>query len=261
MRILAVDDERNALNGMVQIIQETVPDAQVDGFLFAREAMAFAKEHAPDIAFLDISMPGIDGITMAEELKKQYPTVNIIFTTGYSEYAPDAFALHASGYIMKPVTREKLEEELSHLRYTDEAVEKRLRIQTFGPFEVFFDDEPLAFRYQKTKELLALLVDRRGALVTNREIAQALFPDDGEDERTHFSYINNLRADLAAAFAEKGLEDCVVSRYGSVSIRTGMFACDYYDYLRDGTRPAGSVPGEYMSRYQWAEATRKQLKR
>ena len=261
MRILAVDDERNALNGMMQIIREEVPEAQVDGFTLARQAMEFAREHAPDIAFLDISMPGMDGITMAEELKKLYPYVNVIFTTGYSEYAPDAFQLHASGYIMKPVTREKVAEELSHLRYTDDTGEKGLRIRAFGPFEAFFEDEPLAFRYQKTKELLALLIDRRGALVTNREIVQALFPDGGEDERTHFSYVNNLRADLTGTLAEKGLEDCVVSRYGSVGIRTGSFDCDYYTYLRDGTVPAGCVPGDYMSRYHWAEATRKQLKR
>lgn len=259
MRILAVDDERNALNGMVKIIQETVPGSRVDGFLLAREAMAFAKEHAADIAFLDISMPVIDGITMAEELKKLYPHINIIFTTGYSDYAQDAFALHASGYIMKPVTREKVEEELSHLRYTNETEAKRLRIRTFGPFEVFYGDEPLSFRYRKTKELLAVLVDRRGALVTNRDIVRMLWPDDAEDERAHLSYVNNLRADLLATLAEKGLEDCVVSRYGSVGIRTDGVDCDYYNFLRDGTRPAGFADSDYMSRYQWAEATRREI--
>lgn len=257
--ILVVDDERNALNGLVQLIREMLPDADVQGFLRSDEALSHAREHAPDAVFLDIAMPGMDGVTLADELKKRYPFVNIIFTTGYSEYAQEAFALHASGYIMKPVTREKVEEELSHLRYTEDTGTKRMRVQAFGAFEVFVDGEPLSFRYQKTKELLALLVDQRGALVSNREIVQRLFPEDGGDERAHFSYVNNLRADLVSTLAEKGIEDCVDSRYGSVSIRTGSFDCDYYTFLRDGTRPAGCADGDYMNRYAWAEATRREI--
>ena len=250
--ILVVDDERNALNGLLQLITEMLPDADVHGFTRSEDALSHARENAPEAAFLDIAMPGMDGVTLADELKKLYPFINIIFTTGFSEYAPEAFALHASGYIMKPVTREKVAEELSHLRYTESTGAKRMRVQAFGVFEVFVDNEPVAFRYQKTKELLAVLVDRRGTLVTNREIVQLLFPDDGEDERTHFSYVNNLRADLTSTLAAAGIEDCVVSRYGSVSIRTDAFECDYYTYLRDGTRPAGAPESGYMNQYGWA---------
>lgn len=69
------------------------------------------------MAFLDIEMPGMSGIALAQRLKELCPRGNLIFVTGFSQYMAEAFQLHASGYIRKPVTVKAVEEELRNLRY------------------------------------------------------------------------------------------------------------------------------------------------
>ena len=102
MKIMAVDDEKHALDSIQESIKNVVPQAEVITFERGDFALDFAKENEIDIAFLDISMPVMNGIELAKELKKLNPHINIIFCTAYSEYAIDAVRIHASGYVLKP---------------------------------------------------------------------------------------------------------------------------------------------------------------
>ena len=135
MVIVAADDEKLALESLMSAIRKAAPDGEVHGFRRAEEALSFVKDHSCDIAFLDIEMRGTNGVELARKIKEENPKVNIIFTTGYSEFMEDAFRLHASGYVMKPVTPEKILAELQDLRHEVQPEEKkRVRIQTFGNF-------------------------------------------------------------------------------------------------------------------------------
>lgn len=117
MKIIAVDDEVIALEGLMDAIREAAPTAQLDGFEYPEDALEFVDENECNIAFLDVEMPGMSGVTLAEQLKLRNPNINIIFATGYEQYRMAAFALHASGYLTKPITPEKVKKELSNLRY------------------------------------------------------------------------------------------------------------------------------------------------
>ena len=108
MHILATDDEQSALNVLVGAIEEAVPMATVHGFRNPLEALEFMKETKCEVAFLDIQMREMSGIVLARKLKEIYPKVNIVFVTGYSQYANEAFAMHASGYVYKPATADKI---------------------------------------------------------------------------------------------------------------------------------------------------------
>ena len=89
------------------------------------------------MAFLDIHMRGMNGVELAKKLKETNPKMNIILVTGFSEYAGDAMKLHASGYIMNPVTVEEVKAELSELRYPMEPKSNvLLRVQCFSNFDV-----------------------------------------------------------------------------------------------------------------------------
>lgn len=88
-------------------------------------------------------------IALAKELKLASPEINIIFSTGYSEYALDAIEMHASGYITKPITAEKVKKEFSELRFHVKKCGSGLRIQCFGNFGVFSGDKPVEFKYSK----------------------------------------------------------------------------------------------------------------
>ena len=196
MKAIAVDDKKIPLEALIEAVQEAAPDIELTPFRNPVEALAWEGIKDIDVAFVDIDMPGMDGVQFAHELKLINPKINIIFATGYSEYAGDAMSLHASGYLMKPITAEKVRFELNDLRHPVEGTRAhRLFVRCFGNFEVFVDGKPLAFERNRTKELFAYLVDRCGAMVSNTEIEAVLW-EDASSQRSVHSYMRTLMADL-----------------------------------------------------------------
>ncbi|MBQ7583429.1 MAG: response regulator [Lachnospiraceae bacterium] len=258
MIIIAVDDEKLALEGLMTEIALAAPEAELNGFRSGREALSFCSgRERVDIAFLDIEMRGMSGMSLGEKLFELYPDINIIYTTGYSEYAVDAIGMRCSGYVLKPVTAAKIRHELENLRNPiKNAEQKRLYARAFGRFEAYADGKPLRFKYQKTKELLAFLIDRRGELVSNADIVSALWEDDSSDS-SHVSYLKNIRTDLLKTLEDSGVEECITRSRGEMGILPGSIDCDYYDYM-DNKDVEGSgmlFRGEYMSQYSWGEYT------
>lgn len=114
---ILVEDEPVILTGFLHILEETIPNIQVFGFQTGRETIEFAHSNRIDAAFLDIELCGESGIETANSLTEIYPRINIIFLTGHSEYTRDALDMHCSGYILKPLTPEKIRKEIRHLRF------------------------------------------------------------------------------------------------------------------------------------------------
>ena len=255
MRVLAVDDERIALESLMKTLRKAMPNAEIQGFRMGKEALEYASKTPCDIAFLDIEMRDLKGIDLAAMLKENNPNINIIFTTGYSEYAAKAFSIHASGYVMKPITLQKIEKELSELRYEIKKTNhKKVNIRTFGYFEVFDSEgHPLKFNYNKTKELLAYLVDRKGSLCSMKECMDILWGD--EDSGNHVSYIKNLRTDLRNTLEKIGAGDVIVRRRGYMAILPDKVNCDYYEYLKKKGTDKGLNTQEYMKQYSWSQIT------
>ena len=253
LKIIALDDEEMALGSLTDAISEAAPDAELHAFRRAEDALSFIKDTPCDAAFLDVEMAGLSGLELAEQLRRLHPQLNIIFVTGYDSYRAQAFDLHASGYLKKPVTARKVRAELEDLRYPA-AASRRVRIQAFGNFEVFLDNRPMHFQYSKTKELLAYLVDRQGALCTNAAIAAVLF----EDDEPHDVYIRRLIKDLTDTLEAAGCGQVVSRSRGQLRIVPETVSCDYFDWnagRRQGYR------GEYMAQYSWAEYTNAMLAR
>lgn len=246
MNVLLVDDELPALRRLTEAVAAVLPEAQCRSFSKAREAMDFAGANPVDLAFLDINMRFLDGITMAKMLTEHYPLCNIVFCTGYSDYALDAMKVYCSDFLLKPISPEKVRTALEHLRHPLPTEKKRLELRCFGNFDVLCDGKPVAFRYKKTRELLAYLIDRNGAEATTQEIISALF----EENKT--SYFGNIRLDLLSTLAELGVSETVSSAYGRMRVVREQVDCDYFDYL-DGK--AASFRGEYMTQYSFGEAT------
>ncbi|MGN0674406.1 MAG: LytR/AlgR family response regulator transcription factor, partial [Oscillospiraceae bacterium] len=152
MRIIAVDDEEIALENLESAIRQAESSAEVAAFNTSAAALEYVSENKCEAAFLDINMGSFNGIALAKALKLRDPEINIIFSTGYSEYALEAVEMHASGYIIKPITAEKVRYELDDLRFRiPEASQGKLCIHTFGNFEVFADGKPVSFKYSKSK--------------------------------------------------------------------------------------------------------------
>lgn len=255
MKILLIDDEIRLLKKLHSTVEAVAPTAELFSFSKAREALEFANEVPLDVAFLDINMRIISGLTLAQQLQALYPRINIIFCTGYSEYALDAHGLHCSGYLLKPVTEEKVRDALQNLRFSLEdtaaavpAPKKRVEFRCFGNFEVFIDGIPVRFRYDKTRELLAYLVDRRGASSSPSEIAAVLW----DDEENHINYMKSLRRDLILTLEEHLCGEVLLKKRGKLAILPNLVSCDYYDWSA-GLLPESAYRGEYMAQYSWAE--------
>jgi two-component SAPR family response regulator len=244
-----VDDERIALEGLLDVISEAAPDAELNGFEYPEDALAFVDGHDCNIAFLDVEMAEMSGVELAEQLKLRNPDINIIFATGYEEYRKEAYDLHASGYLTKPITVEKVKKELGDLRRPIPN-RKRMRVQAFGNFEAYIDGKPIAFRYSKTKEVLAYLIDRKGALCTLSELQAIIFEDDGG----HESYMKSLRRDLLETLEAADCGNVIVQQRGKLGIVPENLECDYYDWC-DGKRMGILWHGEYMVQYSWGEYT------
>lgn len=250
MIVIAVDDERFALENLAESIERVSADARVHRFRYPEDALAFAQGNRVDVAFLDVEMVGMSGVELAQRLKLYHPDVNIIFSTGYGHYRDAAFDLHASGYLTKPITPEKVKKELADLRRPVRDA-KRVRIRAFGNFEVYLDGRPVGFRYSKTKEMLAYLVDRKGALCTNGEIMAVLF----EDDRGHEAYFRSLRKDLTDVLEAAGCTEVISQQRGRIGIVPDRVDCDYFNWCSGNRSGSNAYHGEYMTQYSWGEYT------
>lgn len=203
MNIIAVDDEQPALNLLENAIRKASPGARPACFTFAEEALAYAEQHPIDIAFLDVEMGEMSGIELARRLIALHPKVNIIFVTGYEKYMDDAFGLYASGYVRKPVRLQRIQKELSHLRYPVEAKDEGLH--RIGPFE--FDHQSLKVTCNGSDLLLMpreyalfrLLAENPGVFFTMEELyKQAWGQESSGDVRTVYSHMYRLRKKLGS---------------------------------------------------------------
>ena len=128
MLIFAIDDEPNMLYLLHAAIAEAAPEARIVDFSLGSEAVTYMEKQNmhPDVVFSDIRMPGISGLELAARMKELSPKTEMVFVTGY-DYALDAYQLHVSGYIPKPVEADRVREELENL-FSDLPSPKKLRV-------------------------------------------------------------------------------------------------------------------------------------
>ena len=256
MRIFAIDDEPKMLRMLHDAIAEAEPEAEILAFSSAADVTEALPdpEKRPDVVFSDIELPGMSGLTLAVKIKEAAPDTRIIFVTGYDQYALEAYRLHAHGYVMKPVDAAAIREELDQIPHLPKPKPQTLYVQCFGFFEVFWQGEPLPFQRRRTKELLAFLVDRKGAACTAEEIATALWEGETDSTKTKHQ-IRNLVSDLRATLKKIGMEDLLIRRSGVLAIRAEQIDCDYYQMLSGNSDALNAYHGEYMTQYSWAEMT------
>lgn len=255
MKAICVDDERLLMEEAVAMCRELPEIDEAQGFVRVRDALDWVDANPVDLALLDIDMPGMDGLTLAAEIKRRRPDTAIIFLTGYTQYAVDAFAVRASGYLLKPVTREALAADVAHaLSGRQDRLRAHLLVQTFGSFDVFVDGKPIGFRMAKCKELLAYLVDRQGGGVTRAELSAILWEDRIYDRKLQKQLDVYIRA-LRETLREHGVSEMVELKKGVIRVCPETFTCDAYRFFSGDSDAVNAYRGEYMSAYSWASMT------
>ena len=255
MRAICVDDEKLITDYLTALCRDLPPLTGAEGFTRARDALDWLRENDAALALLDIDIPDMNGLALAAEIKRLRPDTAIIFLTGFSEYAVDAFALRVSGYLLKPVSRERLAEEVAYaLSGRHAAPRAHIQARTFGSFELLVDGAPAAFRQAKGKELLAYLVDRQGGSVTRAEAFSILWEDRMYDRPMQKQFDAILRS-LRDTLAECGAGDILEMKKGILRVRPEMISCDAWRFFSGDAEAVNAYRGEYMRGYAWASDT------
>jgi two-component system response regulator AlgR len=121
LRVLIADDEPRARERLRQMLAE-LPETECAGeAATGEEAIALTEQTHPDIVLLDIRMPGMDGLEAARRLARLAEPPAVIFTTAFEQHALEAFDVQASGYLLKPIRRERLAAALERTRRPSKA--------------------------------------------------------------------------------------------------------------------------------------------
>ena len=257
-----------ARHGLRDPLQQTLPNARLlfvdersgtDG-RFDRTDSAGEGVLPFDIAFVDASFCYGRGVDFARDLQRQSKQANVVLVGDTPEQLADGFPLQCSGYVLAPLTRNAICQQLSNTRYplqlrgdlpAKTLPPSQIYARCFGTFEVFCEGVPLRTKRQKSKELLACLVCQRGALFSVGDVEAVLW-ELSPYTSSNQSYLRHLVADLKKSLETVGAQDMLVKRRGFLGINPNAFECDYYDFL-DGKPDAPPFAGQFMSQYSWAE--------
>lgn len=115
--VIMVDDSKAILSDGLTVLEEVMPDATIMGFIWPQEAIDYAKTNRVALAILDIELGTASGLDLSRRLQEINPRTNIVFLTAYPDYALEAWETEASGFMVKPLTPDRVKEQLKKLRY------------------------------------------------------------------------------------------------------------------------------------------------
>jgi two-component SAPR family response regulator len=231
MKAVIVDDEYYSLEGL-RMELEDIGGIEVAGVY--EDGQRLLEEIGiinPDIIFLDIEMPKLNGFEILERLLEIGVTPNVVFVTAYSHYAVKAFEINAIDYIVKPVVKDRLLKTLERIKPEIRQKDKhKVEINCFMHFSIVVDGKEInaGWRTRKAEELIAYLLCRKGKFISKDKIAEALWPDlDGEKS------VSNLY--LAYYYIKKqeskaGVKIPIESERGKMRIRLEGIDCDLVNF-------------------------------
>lgn len=255
MKVILVDDEPLSLN-LFKIECGNMPGFDVVGFFdHPGDALAYARENPVDFALLDIDMPEMSGIELANRLRACRPGMVIIFVTAHPEYAADAIHAKADFVVFKPYEREDILDALERARLLSERQKKRIRFRTFGHFDMFVDGKLVNFKSSKAKELLALCISRMGGEVTIYEMVDTLWTAAGEQG---LGYRTTIKA-LADTLKDNDAEKLLKRKRSVIYLDTDEYDCDLNEFKAGKIEALNAYHGEFMQQYPWARAIAEEL--
>ncbi|MNC04739.1 Transcriptional regulatory protein YehT [compost metagenome] len=184
VKVVIVDDERLAIVRLERLL-ESREEVEIVG-TFTRQAQLLEEfpQLQPDVAFLDIDMPGLNGLELATSLLEMNEDLEIVFVTAYDQFALEAFRVNAVDYLLKPIDERTLANTLHRInrrgtRRNTGTRKPALHIQCFGDYTVVGqgDRGPVSFPTAKTEELLAFFLVHRETNVSKWMICESLWPE------------------------------------------------------------------------------------
>ncbi|MGO4540483.1 response regulator [Paenibacillus sp. 2TAB19] len=210
MRVMIVDDEEDALD-LLEILLGQIGGVEVAGrYVNPIQAIDALTQSPVDAVFLDNQMPGMKGTEAARMIRSMIPQIPIVFTTAYAEYAVEAFEIQSTDYLLKPFTKDRLQNTVARIKQTlSESVGQTRQsasaastVNCLGGFHIGVRgdaNKALAWKTKKEKELCAFLIHHEGKSVNTASIIEALWPGyDLNKAKTYlYTCLSYLRRSLA----------------------------------------------------------------
>ncbi len=268
MKILYVDDENLAIENFKYVLKDIEGIKKLQCCNNPMDAIDYVCTNRFDVAFLDIEMPVMRGIELGKRLLDIQEDLEIVYVTGYEDYAMRAFQVGAIGYVLKPYEAEDIIKILKKLKkisnYNSQPVgevstnikteKKEVVVRTFGAFDLFKNGELIPIKNAKAKEVLALLVNQKGGSMTSSMISSYLWEDREYDAVTK-SYVWRAVKELEKILKEYNIEYILKNLNNLKAIIPDSFTCDYYEIMNGNMEYYELYNGYYMSQYAWAEET------
>lgn len=194
MKIVCCDDDINIGNQLKEYLQLyfesiTAPFPEFCFYNSGEDLLKYADEI--DIAFLDVEMPGLNGIQLGEELKRRYPNIIIFIVTSYPDYLDDAMRFQVFRYLSKPIDKNRLFRNMKDALFKYSTLSRKIQIETKNQVTMVY-----------TRDIVLVEAKERKVFVhTKDKIYEAIQKMDFWIEKlpsnsffqTHRSYIVNLR--------------------------------------------------------------------
>lgn len=234
---------------------ENIGGVDVTGsFGDADKALEYAENNIVEFALLDTEIPGMDGLELGRRLKEICPGIVLIYMIGDSSRIVDVIKMKADYCILMPYDRNDIEDAVERALLLSRRQKKSLSARMFGRFDLFLNGQVLYFKNAKSKELLALCMDRCGGNVSMEEVIDKLWPERVYDEKVKKLYRKAVM-NLQGTLKEKGITELFQTTKGSCHISKEKVDCDYYTYLVEPEKNGEMFQGDYLFDYSWGEET------
>ena len=254
MKTILVDHEP-LMRQELETIMKGIREVNVVGsFRNSEHALEYAEDNIVEFALLNTEMPKMDGLDLGRKLREVRPGVVLIYITESRDRLFDLLKMRADYCIMKPYSRDDIEDAAKRARLLAVRQKKTVTVRMFGRFDVFVNGKALYFKNAKSKELLALCMDRRGGNVSMEEAVDKLWPERAYDEKVKRLYRKAVM-NLQGTLKENGITELFQTGRGSCQISRGEVECDYFTYLAEPEKNREMFQGDYLFDYSWGEET------
>lgn len=254
MKFIVLDHDPHGLQYVAEGA-DNMPDMKAVGlFSNGLAALEYARQNPVEAAVLNVRIPDIEERDLVRELRERNPGIVIVFVSEYEEDAILAWKERADYFVKKPYESEDLPELFERMYLLSRRQNCRVRVRTFGRFDLFIDEKLILFTNAKAKELLALCVDHRGGMVTMEEAVDKLWEDRVYDSRVKNLYRKAVMY-LKQLFQDYGVEEFFFTVRGACSINREKIQCDFYDLLEGKPEAVREwyIAEAYLEEYGWAE--------
>jgi two-component system, LytTR family, response regulator len=212
IKVMIVDDEIPAIEELIVHLSDIDHIEIVNTFCNSITANSCIIKEKPDLVFLDINMPGVNGLELALNIMNNSTKTNVVFITAYDKYAIEAFELNAIDYILKPFRKERLHRTIEKvLKTIDESKEFDNSSSTipyvklFGGVEVIASNSSIKWNTIKVKEIFAYLLLNRSVKISRDILIDTIFPQVDNDRAK--KYLNTCIYLIRKNIKEYNLEE------------------------------------------------------